>query len=153
VEAALYSREFEAALWAKLLIKPPWKFRDFRVQTDGAGFNVGAHPDISKKLATMMFYLPTGDEVCSARTEGHTNDADFEAWPNRSRRISGRRLFDSQLSHRCTGVVGGCLHRGPHNPVHARRSRRRRRGATARACTRSTSTKPRAPSTAQRSAR
>ena len=78
VEAALYSREFEAALWAKLLIKPPWKFRDFRVQTDGAGFNVGAHPDISKKLATMMFYLPTGDEVCSARTE---DDADFEAWP------------------------------------------------------------------------
>ena len=120
VETALYSKEFEKALWEKLqvgprcvfttplreevegcgtglfstsrsragsfcrslyalaLMFPPklsshthtlqmsdkWKFRDFRVQTDTRGFAIGAHPDISKKLATMMFYLPTGSEVC-----------------------------------------------------------------------------------------
>jgi hypothetical protein len=63
VEEALYSTEFEKALWEKLLVRDKWQFRDFRVQSDMRGFAIGAHPDISKKLATLMFYLPTGTEV------------------------------------------------------------------------------------------
>lgn len=62
VEEALYSTEFEKALWEKLLMRDKWQFRDFRVQSDMRGFAIGAHPDISKKLATLMFYLPTGTE-------------------------------------------------------------------------------------------
>eukprot|EP00241_Pyramimonas_parkeae_P012278 CAMPEP_0114250934 /NCGR_PEP_ID=MMETSP0058-20121206/14978_1 /TAXON_ID=36894 /ORGANISM="Pyramimonas parkeae, CCMP726" /LENGTH=281 /DNA_ID=CAMNT_0001364655 /DNA_START=125 /DNA_END=970 /DNA_ORIENTATION=- len=57
----LFSKEFEAVLWQKMDIKKKWAFRDFRIQTDAKGFAIGAHPDISKKIATMMFYLPSGD--------------------------------------------------------------------------------------------
>lgn len=60
VSKALYSKAFEKALWEKMGISKKWTFRDFRIQTDRQGFAIGAHPDISKKIATMMFYVPYG---------------------------------------------------------------------------------------------
>ena len=64
VSAVLYSKAFEQVLWQKMNItRSKWNYRDFRIQTDEKGFAIGAHPDISKKIATMMFYLPTGNQV------------------------------------------------------------------------------------------
>jgi hypothetical protein len=148
VEEALYSTEFEKALWEKLLMRDKWQFRDFRVQSDMRGFAIGAHPDISKKLATLMFYLPTGTEVRAPPylRRSSAPPPHFAIAAATSLRCCIRPSAITHLYARCRrpGERDTGIHRG---------SRRRRRGATARVCTRWSSSRRRAPQTARRSAR
>ena len=86
LHSLFFSEQFERALFQKLSINRKYKSRDFRVQRDEGGFEVGVHPDRQQKICTFQFYVPLTDSPESAVVKYGTNMHTVQQFKSRSKR-------------------------------------------------------------------
>ncbi|KAK3280291.1 hypothetical protein CYMTET_11859 [Cymbomonas tetramitiformis] len=109
ITSVVFSRSFEQALWRKLKIKGPIKRRELRILSDKNGWANGRiHTDMqARKVATMMFYLPSSD---GAKYDYGTCLHTFQQYKHRV--VQKKGLFQTttkhkELNHPPSGTLGG----------------------------------------------